>query len=171
MNIELLSTCGEVLSIIGLICSILIIVSFTFSKELRSHPGEIILLASIVDCVLFYIGFFIFHFMTDLIDDLNDQNIFSYIANLLNVLTGSIWDKHSLFELNFALSSTCFEITNIYYLFICLDVILTLRNPFYTPKKRCKIYHMIAFAFPLLVFFPIKLYGYGIYSLYVYIYI
>ena len=159
---------GIPLTAIGILCLVLIIPSFLFSKELKAHPGSLILGMCLAEITMYY-GYF---WMMMLILDRNGEwgvNIFKFISETLGYLSQGIIHptEGTIFLLSSTFSSTCLEISVWYYAFISLDVVLLLRNPFYSPQRRIILYHFCAVIIPLSLFLPFRVTAAGnLYNLY-----
>ena len=157
-------------SIIAFLSSILIGLTYLFSKGLRVHPGNLILGLSLCNAMCYaftimdninqimaiyqsdsfpFYTFFshIFYYSTC------KRYIYIYIYIYSNTISGGI-----LCWLNLSLCNEFFyPASQMYCVIICVDVIFTLRNPFYSPSKRVWIYTLCALFLPFVFGFLIPL--------------
>ena len=142
-----------ILNIIGIISLIFLIPTFFISKVLRSHPGKIILYCCITELAFCY-SLFIMYLRTFYLLDVISFDIYEYGSIVLNKCTFQIYNfsnenVYFSYILSFTLWLSLF-IFHIYYTCLSLDLILIIRNPFYPPDRRIKIYHFCAIGIPLL---------------------
>ena len=162
---------GCVLSVIGMICLGLVIPSFYLSKELKAHPGSLILGLSYSELIMYYGVFWMYMYVLNIKDE-GGYDIFKWVSHTMGYLSYDfiLIPPENLFSLTSTFVATCLEISVTYYAVISLDVIFLFRNPFYIPNRRIKILHFFSIIIPLTIFLPLRIYALGNF-IYIYIYI
>ena len=135
---------------LGIFCLLLVIPIFLLSKRLRSHPGSIILASCICELMLYYFV------LVAYIDALNYTSIYEFCADSLNAFTYEYThiSPQSLIHFSVLTIGTLLQILYFYYFFLSLDLILLIRNPFYSPIKRLRIYHASSLIIPIFIIMP-----------------
>ena len=149
---------GCALYITGMICLSLIIPSFIFLKELKAHPGSLILAMCFSELIIYYGSFWILLLILELAGE-SSLNIFHFTSQALIYLSDGLLApaEETLFKISISLVSAFTEVSFLYYGFISIDVLLLLRNPFYSPHRRTIFYHILAFTIPFLSYIPLRL--------------
>ena len=170
-EIENLLTLEGILSLVCMICLFLVIISFLFSKMLRTHSGSLIMMCCISEMLYFY-GTCI-RVSADLYYhgklDFNIYKIIIQIYNIFFTLGFGHMQIHHLNNFLITFVSTMIIISALYYICISVDLILIIRNPLYSPSRRIKIYHFCCLFVPLFFILPIHLVEMS--NIYIYIYI
>ena len=154
-----LNSVGIILTAIATLCISLAISTFFISKKYRSHPGSLVLGLCFSELFRYYANFWI---MEETLASLTTEqgfNFFERTSCWFKELSFGILDpgENNLYTMTSCISAMCLEIGNIYYMFISVDIFLLLRNPFYSPKRRIFLYHVIAISLPLSIFLPLRI--------------
>ena len=177
-HIGLLIVCA-----IALFSSILMLLFYIFCKPMRAHPGQLLLLTSAFEASTFYF------LLLEILMPFNNYDLeaaiirttafslpFSYnsVYIYIYILYRMHWDSEEIcivHEMMLRLS-----ITGIfgYCLIVALDLLFIIHNPFYSPTKRLKSYHLyftFALLTPLLVIIGLRANSNYIIYIYIYTYI
>ena len=158
---------------IGIFLLSLVVPSFTISRMLRSHPGSLILGISICEIIRYYEVFWLLLLLLLKKQDYGDGfDLFAQCAHLIDTLSLGFITLTSGDLVQIALSTLYISLRVMlcYYFFLAIDLILLLRNPFYSPGRRSLLYHLISILVPLCIFFPLYILTSKIY-IYIYIYV
>ena len=132
----------------------LTILTILVSKKLRFHPGWIILGLCFSELYMYYGSFWM---MQRMLVDRGGFDLFLHIGN--NIPLGI--SPPLLFEITSCTVSAVLEVSMLYYMFISLDVVFLIRNPFYSPQRRVIMYHVVAIILPFITFLPIRYHDEG----------
>ena len=154
---------------IGIICLCAITPSYIYWKELKAHPGSLILGICIAEIAMYYGYFWMMLRILDILEHPLGFNMYVYIYHLFNYLSGNSlhFTQGTIFTLTTTIASSALEISMFYYAFISIDIVFLLHNPFYSPEWRTILYHIFALLLPLSIFLPFRVTAIGIY---IYIY-
>ena len=157
-----------ILQIIGMISLTLIIPTFLISKITRTHPGPLIMVCCFIELSFYYTGFFNYFYLLSTYQyfSFNIYTLFKHWAKIFSFGGISVTEEQIMCYVT-AFDSTMLYILDIYNICLCLDILLTIRNPFYSSARRMKYYHIFSILIPLLVFFPNELYSAS--NIYIYI--
>ena len=150
-----------IIQITGMLCLLLAIPTFLISKVLRTHPGSLILMCCIVEFFYYYMGFLL---MSATLYNFHkiDFDIFGILVPTIHTLTFGIIQLNpnglQLYIFLTAVAGTSVLILDAYNICLSLDIILIIRNPFYSPSRRVYLYHFCSLIFPLTIIFPISLF-------------
>ena len=158
-----------IMCILGLSALIIVIPTFLLAKELRSHPGTLIMCICLLEFSLFYYAFFLYFISNDHLKHYKGLNIALFCSRLIDISTFHIIhidDYDILLFIELVADNIILKMLLMYYEFLSVDVVLVIRNPFYSPARRSKIYHLSAILFPLIAFLAV-----GGMNIYIYIYL
>jgi len=115
--------------ILGILCSCFIVVTYLSFKELRKHPSGLIVLLGVFEIVMVY------HTIVLALDVEDFARAVS--IELLEEDTELLCKTNALLLTIGVVGSLCCNIA------ICLDLIVSLWNPFASPKKRMVVYIVV----------------------------
>ena len=154
---------GFYLAIVTIISLAIVILSFLAGKVLRAHPGLLIMAPCTAMLTAFY--FLLFFNLQSLSKNSPHNGIYYHdpfppICKLIKFVTfGELnISEQGLMTFYGILAVLLMDIGFLYFVFLSLDMILVIRNPFYSPARRSKYYHIFALALPLLNI-PAVIYG------------
>ena len=161
MDLKAFYCASVVVHVLGILCLVFIIPTFLFWKVLRSHPGTIILTCCLIELAYCYGGLIIglvnLYYM-----QLIDFNIIKFYDDLIQIFSFrklNLTDSYLQIYLHSSYWLMLFML-DLYYICLSIDIILILRNPFYSPVRRLKIYNLFSLSLPILYFLTSKIYIY-----------
>ena len=138
-----------------MIGSVFVATTILFSKKLQVHPQRLIAYVCLCEAISSFNG---------VIWTIDTEIVIKYLE-LEKLLKGTIFYAHlnedTLRKLLINTNDGSFQFFSLLTLFLnmclCIDLILTLRNPFYPAKNRMKFYLVPSFLFCLpLAFFTLN---------------
>lgn len=120
--------------------SLLIPLMYIKSKKCRHHPSQIFFSISVCQSLSCY---------NLLVWSWNTKKFISYFAmdqmfeNFFSLNIGSSESQNNLCAINYGSFYLFFMANVCYNICLCIDLIITLKNPLYPGRKRNKIYHLL----------------------------
>ena len=142
--------------VFGMLFLLLAIPTFLI-KELRSHPGSLILACCLLEFSLYYYACFDYiHIFNRHVGKIFPFDLFQFYSDLIHISTARNihLNENVVRAINHIFIQAILEIINLYYLCLSIDLVLIIRNPFYSPNKRVKIYHCVSLLIPICIMLP-----------------
>ena len=144
---EAIQTLCLVIGFISYTAGVLVALSYILSKKLRSHPSFLIVLMCICESIAtFHMLLGTFN-VTDLVKTLGLNDLLYHLLFKMDLRSESsqIRDLHEryaelLCESNNMMVNTFSQASIMFNICLCIDLLLTLRNPFSPPQRRNKFF-------------------------------
>ena len=130
---------------IGSVSIFFLLLTFLSSKVLRGHPSTLIMGCCITELGFAY-SMMMVYWQAFTVLGIQGFDTFYLTYNIIHTCTFGLIqmnDEIIQYLLTIMLWFPWF-MTHIYYICLSIDIVLIIRNPFYPPQRRAKIYHIAA---------------------------
>ena len=145
----------EILQILILLFAISL---FYSTKVLRYHPGALILSICMAELAntYFYSIFYLYDLDQHRIQRIFIHEFFNYALYAFSLGSLNLSEKY-FNDIGYVFMYYSGHILYCYLICFVVDIVLTIKNPFYSPSSRIKIYHISSIVSSTILWLPFEL--------------